>query len=568
ALAETGEQLSAWESGSSPNLPPNGDIVLVLKEGGLTTTPAGRLLYYPFPSSLREAPTETFAETEQFEFSKSRPEVALSSYQKLAASADPSVRAGALVRMARVLRNTSRTSEALAVYTRLAAVQAARVAGTPADLIAIHALADLSPSPAQAAALRAGLLQGRWHLTRGQFEFYWSEANRLADRIDAPPASAVALSEVASLAWSEWHRNTDLRGQETVWVSGHPFFLLSRGAREHRAVLVARPDSFLRKAVPGTEAKYAIVDVEGRVLAGARTPNNRAAIRTAAEGQLPWTLYVDSVGSVDEAGALSRQRFLVLGISIVVVFLILGTYFIARAIRRETETLRMQSDFVSAVSHEFRSPLTSMRQLSEILALGRVPSEERRQLYYETLVKESTRLQRLIETLLNFGKMEAGARQYRFEELDASQLVRRVVSEIEPQIAGSGRHIEVHGADAGCMIDADPDAIGVALRNLVDNALKYSPGCPTVWVDWKIQKEHIAIEVRDRGRGIADSERKAIFRKFVRGTAAAETNVKGSGIGLAMVRHIVAAHGGEITLASQPGEGSAFTMLLPLVGRA
>src|SRR5262249_10818816 len=161
--------------------------------------------------------------------------------------------------------------------------------------------------------------------------------------------------------------------------------------------------------------------------------------------------------------------------STIVMFLILGTYFIARAIRRETETLRMQSDFVSAVSHEFRSPITSMRQLSEILALGRVPTEERRQLYYETLVKESTRLQRLIETLLNFGRMEAGARQYHFEELETAHLVQRVVSELEPQIAGSGRHIELQASSAQCPIDADPDAICVALRNLLDNALKYSP---------------------------------------------------------------------------------------------
>ena len=114
---------------------------------------------------------------------------------------------------------------------------------------------------------------------------------------------------------------------------------------------------------------------------------------------------------------------------------------------------------------------------------------------------------------------------------------------------------------ARCRIDADPEAIAVALRNLVDNALKYSPNHPTVWVEWGIEGQHVAIRVRDRGAGIAQDERKAIFRKFVRGTAAA--NVKGSGVGVAMVRHIVAAHGGEITVESEPGAGSTFTMLLP-----
>jgi signal transduction histidine kinase len=227
----------------------------------------------------------------------------------------------------------------------------------------------------------------------------------------------------------------------------------------------------------------------------------------------------------------------------------------------------MQSEFVSAVSHEFRSPLTSMRQLSEILALGRAPSDQRRQLYYETLVKETTRLQRVVEALLNFGRMEAGARQYHFEELDAAALVRRVVSEFEPQAAATGRHIAVNGTDSQCLIDADPDAICVALRNLLDNAIKYSPGDRPVSVEWSMEDAHVAIKVHDEGLGVHDSERKAIFQKFVRGTAARTSNAKGSGVGLAMVRHIVAAHGGNITLASKSGHGSTFTMLLPALER-
>jgi signal transduction histidine kinase len=247
--------------------------------------------------------------------------------------------------------------------------------------------------------------------------------------------------------------------------------------------------------------------------------------------------------------------------------MVAGTYFIARAIRREMEVSRLQSDFVSAVSHEFRSPLTSMRQLSELLAFGRVPSEERRHVYYETLVRETMRLQRLVESLLNFGRMEAGARQYRFEPVDAGALAHRVAAEFEPQIAGDGRRIELAGDAAGCVIEADPEAISVALRNLVDNALKYSPDQPRVWVEWHAKHGLIGISVRDRGVGIAASERKAIFRKFVRGSAAASGNVKGSGVGLAMVRHIVAAHGGMIQVDSEPGRGSTFTMLLPAVGR-
>jgi signal transduction histidine kinase len=173
-------------------------------------------------------------------------------------------------------------------------------------------------------------------------------------------------------------------------------------------------------------------------------------------------------------------------------------------------------------------------------------------------------LQRLVEALLNFGRMEAGVRRYRFEPLDAAALISRVVAEFDHQIAGSGRRIELDGRPAHCTIEADPEAISVALRNLVDNALKYAPECPIVEVRWGLEDSQVAIRVRDRGPGIPDTEKRAIFRKFVRGSAAERANVKGSGVGLAMVRHIVAAHGGDVRLESEPGEGSEFTILLPM----
>jgi signal transduction histidine kinase len=328
-------------------------------------------------------------------------------------------------------------------------------------------------------------------------------------------------------------------------------------------MLVTQPESLLKPVLAGSGVSCAALDGEGRVVAGHKGSAGRAVVRTVAETQLPWVLYFTGIQGATDAGMVARQRFLVLVTVVTALFLIAGAYFIARAVRRDLEVSRMQSDFVAAVSHEFRSPLTSIRQLSELLAEGRVSAPERRQVYYDTLVRESTRLQRLVEALLNFGRMEAGVRKYRFEEMDAAGLVERVVAEFESQIAASGRHIELEAAPGVCPIDADPEALSVALRNLVDNALKYSPGRPTVWVQWGAEKEHVAIRVRDRGMGIPAFERRAIFRKFFRGTAAATANVKGSGVGLSMVRHIVAAHGGEISVVSEPGEGSTFTILLP-----
>jgi signal transduction histidine kinase len=364
------------------------------------------------------------------------------------------------------------------------------------------------------------------------------------------------LADAADVAWNQ----SNARAQATLWVNGRPFFAVARNAGTHRGVWVVPAASVLSEISAGDGLALAALDTEGRVVFGSRDPHQRAAVRAAGESQLPWTIYIASAPGATPGNPATR-RFLLFGTAIMVAFLLTGTYFIALAIRREMEVSRMQSEFVSAVSHEFRSPLTSIRQLSEMLLAGRVPSEDRRHIYHGTLVRETQRLQRVVEALLNFGRMEAGARQYRFEEVHASELARRVFAEFETEIA-AGREIELHGI-GDCRFEADPEALGVAVRNLVDNALKYSPREEPVALEWGLESDRVAIRVRDHGAGIAPEERKRIFGKFVRGTAAASGNVKGSGVGLAMVRHIVDAHRGEIQLESKVGEGSTFTVLLP-----
>jgi signal transduction histidine kinase len=562
-LAETGERVGAWAIAPPANGQPGEGLLLILTGRSLSALPADRLLYRPFPTPAPEASAASFSEGEAFEFQQNEPAKALEWYRRMADRQDGAERAGALVRLARVLRKSGHVPEARDVYTQLAAMGGVTVAGVPAELVARHELCDLSGRAADALSLRADLLRARWPLTRGQFAFYWSEAARLSGQAEAVPVELAAWSDAVSRAWGELARDPSPRGQNTMWVDGRPFFLLWRGAAGRRAALVTEPETLLKPVLIGSGVSCAALDSDGRVVAGHKGSRGRAAVRSIAETQLPWVLYFTGVPGATDAGMVARQRFLVLVTVLTVLFLIAGAYFIARAVRRDLEVSRMQSDFVAAVSHEFRSPLTSIRQLSELLAEGRIAGQDRRQVYYETLVRESTRLQCLVEALLNFGRMEAGVRKYRFEEMDAANLVERVVSEFAPQIAGSGRQIELQAADEVCPIDADPEALSVALRNLVDNALKYSPGCPTVWVQWGAENAHVAIRVRDRGVGIQAFERRAIFRKFFRGTAAATANVKGSGVGLAMVRHIVAAHGGEISVVSEPGEGSTFTILLP-----
>lgn len=563
-LAETGERLAAAAAAPSPSgitPEPDSSLLLVLTQGSLSAYPPARLLYTPVADAGAEAPASAFAEGETAEVRQQQLDKAADIYRRLSETKDRALQAGALMRLARVLRQRGQIEAARTVYERLSRIDGVRVAGAPAELVARHALGDLSHDAGDGTRLQKDLLAGRWSLTRGQFEFYRAEAIRLSGQ-EEDLGGKTGFAEAAGVAWSEWKRTSSVRGERTLWVDNEPWFAMWRAAAGRQVVLIQRPESILQALPVEPDAACALLDEQGRVVAG-RKPVGNTVVRMATESQLPWSLYVARSQSPSDKALTAQQRFMVLGLGTVVAFLIAGTYFVARAIRREIAVSRLQSDFVATVSHEFRSPLTVMRQLSEILALGRVASEERRQKYYDTLVGETRRLQRLVETLLNFGKMEEGARQYRFEEIDAGDVVEAVVSEFAPELATSGRRIELSRPPTTCLIKADPEALGLALRNLVDNALKYSPDQPAVFVEWGCENGGIAIHVRDRGMGIPAAEQRVIFQKFVRGRAAIAANVKGTGVGLAMVRHIIRAHGGEVRVASAPGEGSTFTLRLP-----
>jgi signal transduction histidine kinase len=561
--ANAREAIAAAIDEAPPGSQPQEGLLLTIAGNAIEAAPPSRLLFRPATPSEPDSLTDPFADVEALEFQQPDPARALDAYRRLADSKTPVIRAGALLRLARVLRKRNQTEDAAQTYRQLARLGAIPVAGAPAELIARHALCELNARKDEALALKHDLAQSRWPLTRGQFEFYWAEASRLSGDPSPAPSEALAFSEAIARAWPDLQRDAAPRGQRTVWVDSRPVLLIWRTAPGVKSLLATRPEALLHRAFSGEDFSGAAVDAEGRLVAGHRGGASRAIVRTMAETQLPWTLYVTGAPGPTEAGMAARQRFLILTAAFMSLFLIGGAYFIARAIRRDLEVSRMKSDFISAVSHEFRTPLTSIRQLSEMLAADRVPTEGRRHVYYETLVREAGRLERLVEGLLNFGRMEAGAGPFRFDEVEVSALAARVAGEFESQTAGQGRRIEFAGAQQGCRIHADPEALSVALRNLVDNALKYSPGRPAVWVGWTLERNRVAIQVKDEGLGIPAAEQKTIFGKFIRGTAAARANVKGSGVGLAMVRHIVEAHGGDILLQSEPGRGSTFTMLLP-----
>jgi len=550
----------------------------------VTFTPQGvkarGLLYQPFVPPQPQPARGIFEAGEAFEFRQQDYAQAIAAFRELARSKDPLIRAGALVRLGRNLRKNNQHREALGVYEELARQGSTPVGDVPAELLARQArcavleeLKQSAESQRAASALYADLQQGRWPLERVSYQFHSQEARR---RLAAPPdtpATGLALAAAVEWLWEQWQaiRRGDgsPQGRRSVWVHAQPILLLWRSSPEKLVALAAGPryvESQWQSAWRGHGVTLALADAEGhQVIGPPAVAGQPQAVRAAADTQLPWTLRVASANpSADLAQLAGRRHLLLAGLAMMGILVLVGSYFTARAAARELAVARLQSDFVSAVSHEFRTPLTSIRHLTELLEGGIVSEEERRRQYYSALGRESARLHRLVESLLSFGRMEAGALEYRFEPVNPSELAEDVVVEFQKEISDTGCRIELRQADACLTILADREALGRALWNLLDNAVKYSPACPTVWVDLAGEGRYVAIRVRDQGWGIPAEEQKQIFRKFVRGVAATSARVKGTGIGLALVEHIVRAHGGEVRLESEPGKGSTFTLLLPV----
>lgn len=241
-----------------------------------------------------------------------------------------------------------------------------------------------------------------------------------------------------------------------------------------------------------------------------------------------------------------------------------GLYLVYSNVRREARLARLKSDFVANVSHELKTPLALIRLFAETLELGRVPSEEKAREYYRVINKESQRLTQLINNVLDFSRIEAGRKEYRFQPTDVAGIVHEVLEAYRYPIEQLGFGLEVQLAEDIPALEVDKEALGQALVNLVNNAIKYSRDEKHIRVEARRDGDRVLVSVADRGIGIAKAEQRKIFDKFYRAEDSLVHETKGSGLGLALVRHIMEAHGGEVHVESVPGKGSTFTLALPL----
>jgi signal transduction histidine kinase len=574
-------QIGRLQESLSPNASPptEDDVVRVaFGPGVIDVAPPGRLLYYPPAGPAPDVPTLPFLQGESLEFHRGDTGAALAVFRQLSDSRDPAIRAGALLRLARALRASGRQAEALPVYEQLAVMGAIPVGAGPAELVArrarseiLRALGRPEEADAETAAILADLRGARWRLDRSTFEFHTQELSSRLERPGSDPADALALSAAVTMLWERYRglgsASAISQGRESAWIDGRPVLLVWKGTAESmNAIAAGRGSLASLLPTPADSADVAVTlsDSAGHVVLGNPPPRTApAAVRPAADTGLPWTVKVASLDAASESGRARTRRVLLLaGLAMLSVLVAGGGALVWRATARELAVAELQSDFVSAVSHEFRTPLTSLRHLTELLEDGVVTGEKARGEYYALLSQETRRLHRLVEGLLNFARMETGRYQFRFERTDPAQLATDVVEEFRRESLADGFVIDAE-APAGMSCPIDRESLALAIWNLLENAVKYSGRCRTIRVAVEQRNDRAAISVRDGGLGIEPRERKAIFKKFVRGDSARVADTKGTGLGLALVRRIVQGHGGAIEVESEPGKGSTFTIVLP-----
>jgi signal transduction histidine kinase len=562
---------------------PGGGVLLSRSEEGLETIPSSALLYVfanaPTPRIRTSRLPAAFVRAESLEIERKDYRRAIIAYRSLLESADAELRPMLMQRLARTLRKAKRLDEAASVYQDLRQMDTIWIGRLPSDLIAQVELCSLSAEQnnvselaTRALDLYRDLTGGKWILEKPRYLHYsdscrsWCKESQFAEdefnRLRMMEGKKLALS----LATEKF-----LLDPERILIGENETHLAFWQSNPFTAVILS--ERFLGLhwwprtiSTQGKDLEAVLYSTEGRALFGSppRETPPFAIMYDVRIDEMPWRIQVWPSEPALIYGDIKQKQNLFMAILVFVAALILfGSYFTVRIVRRELEIARLRADFVSTVSHEFRSPLTGIRQLGEMLLDGRAVDRMKQRDYFKMIVQESNRLTRLVENVLDFSRMEEGRKEYRFEHLDTSQWLRRSVSDFEAGIPVDDVSIETDIPEGLPPISADSDALGSAVHNLLDNAVKYSPGANKVWLDAEAAGDEVRIIVRDRGIGISESDRKHIFDRFYRAEGEISKRIKGAGLGLSLVQHIVKAHGGRIEYESQEGEGSTFSIRLP-----
>ncbi|MFT5139834.1 MAG: two-component system phosphate regulon sensor histidine kinase PhoR [Lysobacterales bacterium] len=589
-LAKTLESETSSETGSMLQPESARGLTVHFARNSMIVVPENSLRYVPMQATNLST-SEAFKSADHLEFRQGGVAEAIKLLEALARSPERAIQAGARLRLGRIFNRSGDIDRAIEELGLLSGFNDLLLENVPAQWLALYARCKIFAENDQTSfALElktlADLLgnEGR-QVSKATYRFYAEAVNGwLSETPTVTGTLPLPTSHSLSDAVSELHYIWTERIQGRGDVNG---MLISRPVDDSLILMWSSYDSQMlgrvlnlgelhqsglmreTKNLEGEGLGWSIGTTNGwMLLNSSESPVAAASVVTLTIGDLPLTVQAfETAGLVPMPEDVQRRQLLLAGLAVVLIVILSSTYFILRALRREAQIAELQSDFVAAVSHEFRTPLTSIRQLIELLASGRVREQEKIDDYYRILDKESARLQRMVEELLDFRLMEANAKPYRPEKLNMGDLLEEIIATFreEYRLEESALKLEVTG-DQYVMMDRE--SLVRAVWNLLDNAAKYSDAQPQISVSNGSKNGTSVTVISDCGIGISKEDQSRVFRKFVRGDAAKVTNAKGTGMGLAMVRKILEDQGAMIGLESEPGLGSTFTIEIEMEGEA
>ncbi len=322
----------------------------------------------------------------------------------------------------------------------------------------------------------------------------------------------------------------------------------------------------IRKAGWNAEDSLNVTDMSGQIIFGTKTASSKADRITSMfkDNFPPWKIEVSGNQTKPFLFSAMFKSYYFWTILAMMAILGFGIVITGRIIDHEKELLKLKSDFVASVSHEFKTPITSIKALSERLFEGTVKDQKRLKEYYSVISQDAENLSRLVENILDFSKIEEGKKQYQFEETDFIEWLEETIRNFFSRTTGRRFVIHKPEKDATSRIKIDRNAMKLAFNNLLDNAVKFSSEDSKIRVIHEKQENKLLVKIMDDGIGISKNEQAKIFEKFYRAKSALDHSTTGTGLGLTIVKQVVEAHGGEILVESEPGKGSTFIVLLPL----
>ena len=308
-----------------------------------------------------------------------------------------------------------------------------------------------------------------------------------------------------------------------------------------------------------------IVDGAGRTLAGEDAPKGQPLAQERAPAGLEGLvqIFLASPDVIDDAVSGQRRIYIATGVLTTLAVLLIAVTA-AMAVSRQLTLQELKNTSVAIVAHELRTPLASMRMFVDTLREGRYRNEQQLREYLDLIAGENDRLRRIAENFLSFSRLERGMQPLDLGPVAPLTIAAQAVAPFAARLAAPGCIFKMEVPDTLPEIRADREALAQVLANLIDNALKYTGEEKRIALRARTAGNTLAFTVEDNGIGIAQNQRREIFEPFHQVDQRLARTREGAGLGLAIVRSIVKAHGGEITIAGEPGKGSVFTVKIPL----